>query len=164
MPRRRSDQLKSYSKEHKKKKAKTFSTDEIEKFVIGADDSKFLTHKLVLLIGVFGGMRVCEFIGLNFEHVKLLTDADGGSSIQVVIARSKTDPAGEGHSFLMTPHRNPACCPDVFSGALKKIEGRRDRSGSRSSKMFRRRLHNFMARATSGNLRATRSVGLQRRC
>lgn len=103
------DVLKNKLRNHKKKQALTFSTDQIDKFLCEAPDDRYLVKKLVFLLGVFGGMRRSELCALTFEDIQLL-DGD----LKVIIRASKTDPAQIGFYFLAPSRDQSWKCPVFY--------------------------------------------------
>lgn len=100
------DYLKTLSKFHKKKKAPSFSRDEMFDFLRRAsNEGKGLIDKLVLLAGFYGGLRCCELVELTWEDVVYATEG-----ILLKIRFSKTDRAGIGATKLL-----PAIVEDAIS-------------------------------------------------
>ena len=92
------DFLKTLSRTHKKKKALAFSRDEVFRFLSEApSDGHDLTRKLVLLAGLYGGLRGCELVALTWDDITFSHDG-----ILLRIAYSKTDRAGLGFSEAFT--------------------------------------------------------------
>lgn len=104
------DFLKTLSRQHKKKKAAAFSRDDLFKYLQGApsvgDD---LIHKLVLLVGFYGGLRGCEIVALTWEDLSF-----GKDGISIKIASSKTDRAGVGATKLLPKMDDETICPVIY--------------------------------------------------
>jgi integrase len=56
--------LKQQSAGHRPKKSKVFTLEEMERFLDTASDDEYLLLKLVLIVGVFGGCRIGEFVSM----------------------------------------------------------------------------------------------------
>ncbi|XP_045461278.1 uncharacterized protein LOC123671465 [Harmonia axyridis] len=78
--------LKRKSKGYEPKKSKVFSREDIVKFLKNASDQKYLLHKVVLIMGYFGGCRCQELLNMKINHIE-----DRGSVMVVDIPESKTD-------------------------------------------------------------------------
>ena len=87
-------------------KSSTFSLQNIQEFLlITSDSDDSLVIKVSLTFGICGAVRVSEIIAINFEGVKINDDG-----IQIHIRQSKTDQAGVGHSFLISPSAKKTDC------------------------------------------------------
>lgn len=91
-----SDLLKQASKGHSKKKAKTFTSEQVDQFLEKAPNSlDVIQDKLALLLGLFGGLRSEEFCDIQFENIQVFED-----HLKVSIGKRKTDQAGVGTTFF----------------------------------------------------------------
>jgi integrase len=64
-------------------------------------------QKLVLLFGFYGGLRTSELTELRWNDIELTEQG-----IKVTIRHSKTDPAGNGHVFIIPSNKMDASvCP-----------------------------------------------------
>jgi integrase len=90
------DFLKSLEKSHLVTKSKVFSMDEFLKFLRIPDDNQNLHLKCVLVVGVFGLLRISELTNLRFEDVK-----KHSSYYSFYISISKTDQAKKGFKFFV---------------------------------------------------------------
>ena len=88
--------MKKLNKNYLPTKSSTFS---LQNITSDSDDS--LVIKVLLTLNI----RVSEIIAINFEDVKINDDA-----IQVHIRQGKTDHAGVGHSFLISPSAKKTEC------------------------------------------------------
>ncbi|KAJ8912394.1 hypothetical protein NQ315_013460 [Exocentrus adspersus] len=77
--------LKRKSEGYKPKKSRTFTKEEIARFLKEADDKKFLLTKVGLVIGIAGACRKQELTNLLNEKVK-----DKGSVFHIEITTTKT--------------------------------------------------------------------------
>ncbi|XP_045476285.1 uncharacterized protein LOC123681945 [Harmonia axyridis] len=78
--------LKRKSKCYEPKKSQVFSREDIVKFLKNASDQEYLLHKVVLIMGYFGGCRCQELLNMKINHIE-----DRGSVMVVDIPESKTD-------------------------------------------------------------------------
>lgn len=78
--------LKRKRKGYKPKKSQVFNRDDIVKFLNNASDQEYLLHKVVLIMGYFGGCRCQELLDMKINHIE-----DRGSVILVNIPESETD-------------------------------------------------------------------------
>ncbi|KAJ8914856.1 hypothetical protein NQ315_014869 [Exocentrus adspersus] len=78
--------LKRKSKDYEPRKSKVFSRDEVLKFLKSAPDEEPLLHKVVLIMGYFGGCRGQELLNMKINHIE-----DRGSVMVVDIPESKMD-------------------------------------------------------------------------
>jgi integrase len=109
--------LKNQDKYHKRKKATTFSRQEIDLFLEQAPDDSYFIHKLAFLIGLYGGLRIGELGLLNFEDIEEVSNG-----LRIIIRRSKTDQAGEGNVFIIPPDKTPSrCAVKYYRQYLSKI-------------------------------------------
>lgn len=89
------------------KQSSVFKREEIDCFLISApESSEYKAIKLVALIGINGAIRLSQRTNLNQGDVTFLSN--GTTCLQV--KTSKTDPAGRGHSFIITPNPNKKLC------------------------------------------------------
>lgn len=88
--------MKRLGKNHVPVKSAVFTLDDV--VVCLEKDELNITVKVSLIIGVFGGCRTQELVDMTFDDV-----AYESGVYKVVIAKSKTDPAGVGHSFYVSP-------------------------------------------------------------
>ncbi|KAB0804116.1 hypothetical protein PPYR_01086 [Photinus pyralis] len=61
--------LKNKSVRHKPKKSRTFSRDEMHKFLHNAPDEQFLMHKLALIFGIAGAIRREELYKITVDDI-----------------------------------------------------------------------------------------------
>lgn len=102
-----SDLLKQESRTHLKKKAATFTSEQIDEFLEKAPDTlEVLQDKLALLLGLFGGLRSEEYCEIQFEDVQAFDD-----HLKVTIKKRKTDQAGEGTTFFAVATAQKFRCP-----------------------------------------------------
>ncbi len=87
--------LKALSTTHQKKKAAVFTRDDIKEFLKRAPTDEYLRKKLILLFGLFRGLRANELTHLTFEDI---TEIDQG--LRINLPHSKTDKVGEGFDFI----------------------------------------------------------------
>jgi integrase len=91
------DYLKTLSRFHLKKKAPSFSREDVFNYLRRAsNEGKNLLTKLVLLAGFYGGLRVCELVKLTWDDVAFASEG-----VIIVIRKSKTDRAGIGATKLL---------------------------------------------------------------
>lgn len=102
-----SDTLKQESKRHQKKKAATFTSEQVDEFLEKAPDTlEFQQDKLALLLGLYGGLRSEEYCSIQFEDVQMFDD-----HLKVTIKQRKTDQAGEGTTFFALSCQQQFRCP-----------------------------------------------------
>jgi len=89
--------LKNICRFHKYRKSRTFERDQLESFLSNANEDEHKYNKLIWQIGFYGAMRKSEIHALQIEDVK--KEADSG--YRITITKSKTDPAGNGRTFLL---------------------------------------------------------------
>lgn len=87
--------LKRNSDAYKPKKSRILSKENITKFLLEAEDEKFLLTKIVMVIGISGACRREELKNLRTEDVH-----DEGSVFRIVIPNTKTKVSRE---FFITP-------------------------------------------------------------
>jgi integrase len=91
------DFLKTLSRFHKKKKAPSFSREQMFEYLRRAsNEGKSLVSKLVLLAGFYGGMRCCELVNLTWNDIVFAEEG-----VLLIIRQSKTDRAGIGATKLL---------------------------------------------------------------
>lgn len=110
--------LKKLSKTYVPKKAAVFTQDELNKFLLEAPSNiEFLLVKSVFVVGIHGALRVSEICNLTFDDITKQDD-----TFSVRIKYSKTDPAGLGHSFLISKTDGSPTCPyTIFEEYLAKF-------------------------------------------
>ena len=119
--------LKTLSKFHKKRKAPSFTREEVFDYLRRATNvGKDLLNKVVLLAGFYGGMRCCELAALLWEDV-----AFAAEGVLIKIRFSKTDRAGVGATKLL-----PALEDDAISAAFY-FSLYRDAVADKTERLFR---------------------------
>jgi integrase len=118
-----SDLLKQKTKTHSKKKAATFTSEEIDKYLSKAPDTlQFVQDKLAFLISLFGGLRSEETCRLDFKDLEEFED-----HIKVTISSRKTDQAANGTTFFVTASKESFRYPlhylRKYKQAFSKIDG-----------------------------------------
>jgi integrase len=88
------DFLKNLDKTHCPKKSSVLSSNDIENFVNKTDESVLI--KCILLIGVYGLLRISELTDLLFDDV-----TKKGSCYSFLIRKSKTDQKSKGFYFIV---------------------------------------------------------------
>jgi integrase len=84
--------LKKLSTNHKPKQALTFTEEEVNRFLINApNEGVHLVHKLILLFGIYGGLRPSELTDLCWGDISENTSE---GFISITIRHSKTDQSG----------------------------------------------------------------------
>jgi integrase len=86
--------LKKKNVGYQPKKAKPFTNEEINKFLISAPDDEFLQHKVSLILGICGACRTNELVNLTINDIE-----DRDSVLVVNIHDSKTN---KGRVFTVT--------------------------------------------------------------
>ena len=113
--------LKNWSKKEVTRKAKHFSREEIFRFLKDAPDTgDWLQKKAQVIVAVYGGLRISELtyiVDRDFQDASL-------SLFRINIAKSKTDQAGEGHSFVVAraPPGEETCCHAILMKYLDLLE------------------------------------------
>jgi integrase len=101
------DYLKTLAKFHKKKKAPSFTREQMFEYLrTASNQGRDLTLKLALLTGFYGGMRCCEIVALNWEDVVFAEEG-----VLLTIRFSKTDRAGIGSTKLLPRLEEDAISP-----------------------------------------------------
>ena len=72
-------------KTHLQKQSSVFTQQEISFFLQNADDSKFLIHKLITLISIYGTLRCNEITNLTWDNI-----VEQGDKLLILILESKT--------------------------------------------------------------------------
>lgn len=96
--------MKQLGKNYVPKQSSVFTLDDVST-LLDVDEAS-VEMKVSIILGVYGGLRISELVGLNFEDVIY----DSGH-FKVVIKQSKTDPAGNGHTFFVSPCGLSKRCP-----------------------------------------------------
>jgi integrase len=121
------DFLKTLAKFHKKKKAPSFTRDQMFEYLRKAPhQGKDLIIKLALLTGFYGGMRCCEIVALTWEDVVFAQEG-----ILLTIRYSKTDRAGIGATKLL-PALEEKALSSLFYFSLYK-----EQVADRMGRLFR---------------------------
>jgi len=95
--------LKKLEESHLKKKAATFTREEIHSYLDSAADEE---EKFALIIGLCGALRTDELSKLEFDDVR-----EESNQLQITIRSSKTDKRAAGHIFVATSDPMPNRCP-----------------------------------------------------
>jgi integrase len=104
------DFLKTLSRRHKKKKAPSFTRENLYQYLRTApSEGRQLVCKLVLLTGFFAGLRSCELVALMWEDIVFANEG-----ILVNIKFSKTDQAGVGAVKLLPKLEEDQLCPVFY--------------------------------------------------
>lgn len=111
-------------------------------------------NRALLLIGFAGAFRRGELVALDWDRIEAVSEG-----LRVVIAKSKTDQAGEGRLIGIPLGENPATCPVRALEAWRKagsfIEGPVFRVVGRAGKVMRERLSDkAVARVVKGAVQA----------
>lgn len=116
--------LKKLSKNHIPKKASVFNLEHMHRYLREAPNTTdHLLKKAVFIVGIFGGCRMSEICDLTFDDVSQLDD----ENYSIRIKKSKTDPAGIGHSFMITKRDDVNHCPySILQDYFNKFD---DKSG-----------------------------------
>jgi integrase len=120
--------LKKKQKTHLPKKSLVLSREEVDRFLNLDSNTNVVDHnkckpiilfKCVLVLGIYGLLRVSELVNLNFEDLVISKD-----SVDVKINQSKTDQAKKGFVFrILTPHvKYILCYVELFD--IKDRSGR----------------------------------------
>jgi len=101
--------LKNHAQAHKKKKAPTFTTEEVDTFLRDSPtDFAGLQDKLALILGLYGGLRSEEHTILAFGHVQIQSNE---KQVKVTVPARKTDQAGNGTTFFALANSELYKCP-----------------------------------------------------
>lgn len=102
--------MKKLGKNHVPLKSAVFTLDDVVACI--EKDELNITVKVALIIGVFGGCRTQELVDMCFDDIVYEAGV-----YKVLIAKSKTDPAGVGHSFYVSPSckSNRKLSPLIFA-------------------------------------------------
>lgn len=132
--------LKTLARFHKKKKAPSFSREDLFEYLRRAESQgRHLINKLVLLIGFYGGMRCCEIVSLMWEDVVFASEG-----ILIMIRFSKTDRAGVGATKLLPKLEEKAVCPHFYFTVY------RDAVADRNGRLFRHYTNGKFTKAPIG--------------
>jgi len=108
--------LKKLGETHLKKKAATFSHEDINKFLDSAPDEQ---EKLALLFGLCGALRTEELLNLSWENIE-----KNPKCLSITLPSSKTDKNNSGFTFFAKANEEhkPRCPVRIFSGYKGKIK------------------------------------------
>ena len=100
------DWLQQREARHRKKKAEVFTREEIDAYLCSIpepnEENDLIMKKCVLVVGLYGLLRVSEMTNLHFQDIKEESTGD----FVVKISTSKTDLRAEGWSYrVMTTGR-----------------------------------------------------------
>ncbi len=98
--------LKALSVTYQKKKVEVFIRKDVEQFLKEAPTEEHLREKLILLFGLFGGLRADELTHLTFEDITKIRQG-----LKINLPHSKTDKAGEGFDFIALSSVDKWKCP-----------------------------------------------------
>lgn len=98
--------LKNLSSTYLPKKALTFESEEITKFLESSPNETFLQHKLVVLFSIYGGLRCSEITYLMWEDIRVEDE-----KIYIELKSSKTDRNNESFTFICTKNKTSSMCP-----------------------------------------------------
>lgn len=101
--------MKKLEKKYVPRKSSVFNFDDVHAVIGSTLD---LEVQVGMVIGVFGGLRCSEMLALEFEDVIYESGV-----FKVCVRSSKTDQAGIGHCFYVSPSATKNHCP---VGLLKK--------------------------------------------
>lgn len=85
--------MKRKSKGYVPKKSKVLEAEHVFTFIKEAPDNDYLMHKVVLLMGIFGGLRRDELVKMTVDDVQ-----DKGSCVLIKVPETKT---GESKGFTI---------------------------------------------------------------
>jgi integrase len=110
--------LKQQNAPHKPKRSAVFTKEQIQRFLLlcHQKNGQLLVQKLVLLFGIYGGLRPDELTSMRWTDLHI-----SESEIKVTIPYSKTDRAGAGFYFVIP--RNtlfPGICPLTLLNEYKQ--------------------------------------------
>jgi integrase len=91
--------LKRLSVGYEPKKSKTFTSEELQRFMTNAPDEEWLLSKVIMVIGVFGACRADDLININVDDVK-----DYGDFFMIFLNEGKTH---KKRSFTITNDECP---------------------------------------------------------
>jgi hypothetical protein len=102
---------------HKTKQDNMFTKEQVRKFLNEAPDS-FIVHKLILLVGVYTGLRCDTLTQLEWRHVRLIE-----AQVEIFVDyESKTDQAATGMWFALSmASQNSNFDPYVLFSKYKQI-------------------------------------------
>ena len=76
-------------------------------FVLNAPETLDIRiKKIAALVAIQGTLRISEVVNIGYDDVTFLNNG----SMSIRIKCSKTDQAGKGHSFIITPNVNAQLC------------------------------------------------------
>lgn len=96
--------MKNLGKAYKPNKSSIFTLDDVVTCMVSTELD--ILVKASVIIGVYGGLRIAELVNLEFEDVAIENGV-----FKVNIKQSKTDPAGTGHCFCISPSADIQSCP-----------------------------------------------------
>ena len=124
--------IKKINKEHVPKQAPVFTREQIDQFLLRSPETQEnQTIKLAAIIGINCGLRISELACLEEEDITILPNG----TASVLLKKSKTDPAGKGHTFIITSNPNPKLCGVT---RLQNNLNMEKTSGGISSRLFRK--------------------------
>ena len=99
--------MKHLEKSYVAKKSSVIERGHINQFLCQYENSNDgLLMKVAMIIAIHGGLRVSELAALKFDDVRIV-----GCNYEITIQQSKTDKAGHGHVFAITPVPVSSVCP-----------------------------------------------------
>lgn len=117
--------MKNLDKTYAPKKSATLDKEAIQRFLLEYDKNEpdSLIIKVSMILGIYGALRVSEIINIHFEDIR----HENGNYV-VHIKTSKTDQAGIGFEFIITPKPMTSICPcdylTTYISLFQKPEGR----------------------------------------
>ena len=126
--------------QHKKKKARVFTKQQIEVFFKKTgNEGKDLMNKVAINLALYGGLRIKELTGLQVEHLKMEK-----GEYHVNIVKSKTDTSSEGFMFVIPKLENSIIYPcnllQKYLTRLPDLSGRLFRYPNKNNNMFSKRV------------------------
>ena len=130
------DIIKRLQKESAPKQASVFTMEQIEMFVLNAPETLDIRiKKIAALVAIQGALRISEVVNIGYDDVTFLNNG----SMSIRIKCSKTDQAGKGHSFIITPNVNAQLCAVLrmrtYMELIETKNGRLFRSATKAGKL-----------------------------
>ena len=109
---------------------------QIEMFVLNAPETLIIRiKKIAALVAIQGALRISEVVNIGYDDVTFLNNG----SMSIRIKCSKTDQAGKGHSFIVTPNVNVQLCAVLrmrtYMELIETKNGRLFRSATKAGKL-----------------------------
>lgn len=99
--------MKNIAKQYVPKKSAVLTVDDVNNYIRqSGKTNQDLCEKVILIIGIYGALRLSEIAYLDFKDIR-----KDGPNFMILIRQSKTDQAGIGSEFAISPLSSVDICP-----------------------------------------------------